>query len=681
MTRPHEGDAFIGVHADTSPYEREVGPAIQRASDRVEDTTLKKVGKDFGDTVSKSMGTELEKNGPELGKSVEKGLGRTTIRARIRMLFDRDRNAARRLAQNLTEDVEKAFDKAASPGGPFSRIGTGIADAIGAGFNVSGRSSLIIFLIPLIGVIVALVLAAVQAANALVAVLATVPALIAAIGLQVGVLMLAFKGVGTAIQGAFAAKNAKELNEALKDLTPSAQKFVRELLPLRGLFKTLQEGAQEAFFSTLGSVIPQIAASLGKTLINGFIDLAVALGELLRSVGLFFASPTFKEFVQKLFPATIDFLRTFGPAFITFLTGLVKLSTAILPFLTKIGMMVGGTLTQLGEFFDRLSRSATFPDFLKSMQKTLELILELAGGVVDFFAVLFAQLDAAGGKDVLQSLIDAIALLTFFLSTDVGKKGLEGLIHLAILSVQAFTGIILAILLVAGALEAFAEFLTNTVIPAIGEFFKWLGGQIVAFFTMIGVALETFFNILFKAVADGWNKLTGFFANLAHTIASSVGGIVEEARNLPSRILSALGDMLNLLHQAGRNLIQGFINGVKSMLGPLTNIISAAAQVVRDHWPFSPAKTGPLSGSGDPMIAGQKTMQRFAEGIRMEIPTIQATSNEATSNIVFGRDAIRVTFEGALPTQEQATQTGGAVGAGINRQLAARDTRLAVRTL
>jgi len=74
-------------------------------------------------------------------------------------------------------------------------------------------------------------------------------------------------------------------------------------------------------------------------------------------------------------------------------------------------------------------------------------------------------------------------------------------------------------------------------------------------------------------------------------------------------------------------------------------------------------------------------VQDFAEGIRMEIPDIRAASNEATSNIVFGRDAIRVTFEGALPTEEQAQQTGAAVGAGINGQLAARNTRLAVRTL
>ena len=100
-----------------------------------------------------------------------------------------------------SNEIEDAFTKASGPGGPFSKIGQGVADAIGAGFNVSGRSSLILFLIPLVGAIVGLVLAAVQAANALVAVLATVPALIAGIGIQVAVLALAFHGLGTAIRG------------------------------------------------------------------------------------------------------------------------------------------------------------------------------------------------------------------------------------------------------------------------------------------------------------------------------------------------------------------------------------------------------------------------------------------------------------------------------------------------
>ena len=56
------------------------------------------------------------------------------------------------------------------------------------------------------------------------------------------------------------------------------------------------------------------------------------------------------------------------------------------------------------------------------------------------------------------------------------------------------------------------------------------------------------------------------------------------------------------------------------------------------------------------------------------------SSNGGGVNIVFGAGAIQVNFTGALPTQEQAEETGAAVGAGISGQLARRNVRLAVRT-
>ena len=96
MAQPHEGEAFIGVHADTSPYEREADRGIRRGSEHLEDTTAKKVGKDFGDTLAESMGDELEKSGPDLAKSVEKGLGRQKVRTKIKTDIDMDRDAVRR---------------------------------------------------------------------------------------------------------------------------------------------------------------------------------------------------------------------------------------------------------------------------------------------------------------------------------------------------------------------------------------------------------------------------------------------------------------------------------------------------------------------------------------------------------------------------------------------------------
>jgi phage-related protein len=678
---PREGDAFVEFHADTSEVAPEAERGIKVAAERVE-RDLDKTGKDFGDTLAKSMGKEFEREGArELATGIEKGLARQKIKTRVKVEFDKDNNVIKRTVESTFQDIEDAFDKAGQPGGPVDKFGRGIRDAVGSAFNVSGQSPLIAFLIPAFGALGALIIAAFQAANALVAVIGTVPAALAGIGVQVGVLLLAFRGLGGAITAAFAAKNAKELNQAIKDLTPSAQKFVRELLPLRDLFNFLAKATQESFFKSLGSVLPQLQRTLGPAFFQGFTSLATSLGTLFRNLALFFSSAEFVSFLNALFPATIQFLRSFGPDFIEFLKGVTVFSRAILPFLTFLGTKLSDALFELGAFLLRTSKDPSFKKWLSDMADTLLNVGKLIGSVIDFVAVLLAQLNTAGGAELINQLADAIATLTSFLATPAGEKGLEGLIDATLFLTKAFLGLIGIIVGLLAVLELVGEWVNNTGGPAVLNFLQFLGGAIVTVATALGVAIQWFVTTVGEGLSHAWASTIDFFKRLWQGVTGFVDNLLATARSLPDRIIAALASLGRLMFDAGRNVINSLIDGIKSKFGVLASIISSAAQVVRDHWPFSPAKTGPLSGAGDPMLAGQNTMARYAEGLRMEIPAIKAASSEAISNIVFGRDAIRVSFEGALPTQQQAQQTGAAVGAGINGQLAARNTRLAVRTL
>jgi phage-related protein len=360
---------------------------------------------------------------------------------------------------------------------------------------------------------------------------------------------------------------------------------------------------------------------------------------------------------------------------------LIKMSTAILPFLNTLGRMLGGTLFQLGDFFARISKSPDFQKWLDSMTVTLTLVLELLGGLIQFITVFMSELDKAGGAEIIQTLIDAVEILTFFLASEAGQKAMEGLVHLAIASIAAFTGLLIAILFVIGALEAFAEWFSGTAIPAIGEFFEWIGSHLMAFFTMVGGAIMGFFTMVGAGIREGLEAIKNFFVGLWNSVTGNIGNLLATAKALPSQLLAALGDLGSLLFNAGRNLISGFINGIKSMANTLINTVANLIGQAMSFFPGSPAEQGPLSGQGYSLNRGQRMMEDFARGIESEVPTVRDASSEAVSNIFFGRDSVRVAFEGALPTQEQAQQTGMAVGSGINSQLAARNTRLAVRTL
>lgn len=223
-----------------------------------------------------------------------------------------------------------------------------------------------------------------------------------------------------------------------------------------------------------------------------------------------------------------------------------------------------------------------------------------------------------------------------------------------------------------------------------------------------------------SSVGSFVSRISAYFTNLINAVHSKLGTVVATVKGLPGRIRGAIGNLGSILYNAGRNVIQGLINGISSKLGALRDKASSAASTIRNLFPFSPAKEGPLSGSGSPEIAGGKIGSMIAAGMDQARPMLrraaasmaQATmdgsgggidfggrgilSSAMGSNmagavrpapaaggggIVFADGAIRVTFTGVVPTQAEAFRTGQAVGTGIASTLTSRDVHSQIRTL
>lgn len=649
---------------------------VQQAADNAE-RDFQRTGRGIGDTLADGIGADLKTHGRDFQEAVERSTQGRTISTRWGW---RDRTSGRfirKLGDDIEEEITEAFEAVGRPGGPLSMFGQGISDAIGAGFNISGRSPLIGVLAVALLAIVGIILAAVQAASALVAVLATLPALMTAIGLQVAVVAVAFQGIGTAISGAFAAKNVTELNAALKGLTPSAQKFVKSLLPLKSLFSDLKNIIQENFFQGFGNSLANLLTTLGPILRGGFGPLATAMGRLFAGLADFFASANFTKFLTEVFPRTVAFLDRFGPAFVTFLNGLITIAEASLPFLTDIGTILSSTFETIGLFLDSAPHNSDFMGWLRDMEETLISLQGLFFSSLNFLREFGAALNEAGGNDLIDELTKALGMLSFFLSTDLGKSSMKALVNLGILGIQSFTGLILIVLAVLGAFQQLGDFITGPFatyfmvgLSLIGDFFEWLGGKIVGFFDWIVDKVSDITVAVVNWVLRMWvlgkMHLTNF---------------LKDFMALPGRVLAAVANFGTILWEKGRALLQGLINGIRSMFGELRSVGSTIAGIIVGYLPGSPAEVGPLSGKGYSLYRGQRLVQDFAKGMKMEAPQLRDASSTAVSNIVFGPNSVRVGFEGAVPTPEQARITGSAAGQGILAQLAARNTRLAVRTL
>lgn len=93
---------------------------------------------------------------------------------------------------------------------------------------------------------------------------------------------------------------------------------------------------------------------------------------------------------------------------------------------------------------------------------------------------------------------------------------------------------------------------------------------------LLGQAIDTIKTILgglIAAVSQIWSEV---WERARGVIKSGVDSTVTFFRELPGRIVGALGDLGRLLYGAGRDLLRGFIDGIKSMISGVVNAVTGA---------------------------------------------------------------------------------------------------------
>lgn len=133
------------------------------------------------------------------------------------------------------------------------------------------------------------------------------------------------------------------------------------------------------------------------------------------------------------------------------------------------------------------------------------------------------------------------------------------------------------------------------------------------------------------SIVDWFKALPGkakqWFGRMKDAAVAKARSLASWMRGLPGRIRRALGHTGRLLWNAGRNVVTGLINGITSKFGALARKASEMASKIRNYLPFSPAKEGPLSGSGSPEIAGAKIGSMLAAGISSSRGDVAAAMN------------------------------------------------------
>lgn len=453
----------------------------------------------------------------------------------------------------------------------------------------------------------------------------------------------------------------------------------------------VSSGALKGF----GAAVNGVGAAIGK--IGGIASSLGVTGALFTGLTtgfqtLFKLDPSqmtgkFDEW-QKSLDNTLTGIQTKLPAmataFAAALPQMVSSVTAALPGIANALMSVGQTLgptiaallSQVTQAFADLF--AQLPGFINSYgQPMLETFGSLFGALVAKVPSIMTSLGQAlvsGIQVAFSAIADNSAAIGGFISgfgaslasgiqtlgttvvaalPSIGQSIATALPTLIPALVSAITSVITSL---AAALPGIAVAIINQLPAIIGGLANGIVNSLptlLGAFISVVTSIASNFPSLFMAVAA---TIPAIIGNIARPFAGLGGRILGYIRGIPGQIIGMFAGAGSWLINSGAALMNGFKQGILNAVENVKSAVKGALQKVRDFFPFSPAKTGPFSGSGYTSVSGEHLMRDFGAAIGSQGSYVRGQVDDVLSSLDF--DQIDPTELGVVSKPRLADYTG-----------------------
>lgn len=188
--------------------------------------------------------------------------------------------------------------------------------------------------------------------------------------------------------------------------------------------------------------------------------------------------------------------------------------------------------------------------------------------------------------------------------------------------------VVTAVVKVVGAVADFASTILGKVLPVAIRFAGFLAGTL---FAAIGTAIGVVVKIAGAVVDFGAKLVSGGqkVADFAQKVGNKVGDVLGFFRELPGKVISAVGNVGKTLYSAGSSLIQGLLDGITSKFNAVKDKLGELTGKLTD-WKGPPEKDAVLlkpAGKSiiDGLIAGFESaedgVKSYLEGLTKKIAT------------------------------------------------------------
>jgi phage-related protein len=490
----------------------------------------------------------------------------------------------------------------------------------------------------------------------------------------------AFQRITTAIGQALGSFSAKltagletgALTEKISAALDVAVQFGRLLFDVFGVVGNVMKAASAAggdSLSILGQVFdslkritgsPEVQAGL-QSLFRVFNTLAATVLPLVGQalIGLM---PVFQTFgppiemlIRSLGTALQPVLAALQPVLLVAARAAGQLVTAALPLIDLAGDLAVGLLpillpllTGLATVFRQAQPAViALANGLRTLAPVWAVLPGLIQPIVDMFTIMTGAL-----LPVLTQLLTDLPLAELGQAfADIGTALAPVLAQLAVLLAEQLKimlpilqPIIQAVTALANIfVNLLASYIQNIVVPALQTLTSFLKGDFASTWEnakrfvrgFIDFTIDLFVRlpgqlydlIVYRLGPALWDATSQAWSNLKNAASAKIqSDFFPWVRDLRGQTVAALGDVDRWLFLAGRSIITGLVDGIRSGAGRVRDAINSVLSDARQYLPFSPAKVGPFSGKGWTLYSGRAIGDSLATGLRQRADVVRSAA-------------------------------------------------------
>ena len=408
-----------------------------------------------------------------------------------------------------------------------------------------------------------------------------------------GTLSSIFSAMGTAASYAF--QGVGSLGQAFVSLAPTLSTIlplVGQIIEvgLNGISTALQnpafQGGLESFFQNVLIAVQALAPAM-PALGEAFGALATVGGELLAAV-----APLIAQLVEQLAPVMTQLAELLAPI-------IEQLAAALMPVIQALGPVLSALFAVLGPLINDL----------------LAAIVPVIGPIVSALTAALIPAFQLVGTVVKALMPIVVPIITGIKNTIVSAmQVIQGIINLVMGVItgnwsQAWNGI-----------KQISSGVWNFIKAQFTGFGQILVGIARAAWNLLGSVISGGWNAIKSGASAAWNGITS-------TISSGVSRAVNFVRNLPNSIRNIFSNAGSWLLSAGKNIINGLLNGISSMIGSVKNKLSRLTSML-------PSWKGPAPVDKVLLTpAGEMIMQGLINGLESQYGAVRSSLQGLTEDL------------------------------------------------